>query len=82
MPNFDHLPPGIVPYAVPREAAAALVGVSATKFDEMVKDGRMPQPREIDARVLWDSEEIRAAWRLLPRRGQLVKKTNSWEDAA
>lgn len=49
--------------------------------DKLVKDGRMPQAREIDGRVLWDSEEIRAAWRSIPKRGQVVAG-NSWEDAA
>jgi predicted DNA-binding transcriptional regulator AlpA len=67
--RFDHLPPGILPFLVAREAAAALVGVSTTKFDEMVLDGRMPEPRAIDARILWDTDEIRAAVNLLPRRG-------------
>lgn len=80
MPNFDHLPPGIVPFAVSRDAAAALIGVSAAFFDRLVKDGRMPQPREVDGRVLWDSEELRAAWRALPRRGERL--ANPWDEKA
>ena len=28
-----------------REMAARYVGISATKFDEMVDDGRMPKPK-------------------------------------
>src|SRR5215217_6350509 len=71
MSGFDHLPPGIVPFAVSRNQAAALVGVSSAFFDRLVNDGRMPQPRQVDGRVLWDSEEARAAWRALPRRGRL-----------
>lgn len=81
MPNFDHLPPGIVPFAVCREAAAALIGVSAAFFDRLVKDGRMPQPREVESRVLWDSEEVRVAWRSLPRRGQR-STANPWDEKA
>lgn len=69
MSGYDHLPPGCLPFLVAREAAAALIGVGTTKFDEMVKAGRMPAPREVDARVLWDTDELRAACRLLPRRG-------------
>jgi predicted DNA-binding transcriptional regulator AlpA len=80
MPNFDYLPPGIVPFAVSREAAAALLGVSAAFFDRLVKDGRMPQPREVDGRVLWDSEEVRAAWRAIPRRGARAE-VNEWDGA-
>lgn len=81
MSGFDHLPPGVVPFAITREQAAALIGVSVTKFEELVGDGRMPQPREIDRRVLWDSEEVRAAWRLIPKRGSVGRK-NSWTGEA
>ena len=30
------------------------IGVGATKFDEMVGDGRMPRPKRIDGRTVWD----------------------------
>lgn len=80
MAGFDHLPPGVVPYAVSRSQAAALIGVSDTFFDKLVKDGRMPQPRDIDGRVLWDSEEIKVAWRRQPKRGEAAPG-NSWDDA-
>ncbi|MEH2472627.1 putative DNA-binding transcriptional regulator AlpA [Nitrobacteraceae bacterium AZCC 2161] len=53
-----------------REQAAAHVGVGATKFDEMVRDERMPQPREIDGRVVWDVYELDEYFDRLPRRGQ------------
>lgn len=80
MASFDHLPPGIIPFAVGRDAAAALVGVSSGFFDKLVKTGRMPQPREVDGRVLWDSDEVRAAWRAMPRRGQAAV-SNTWDAA-
>jgi predicted DNA-binding transcriptional regulator AlpA len=35
-----------------RVEAATYIGVSASKFDEMVIDGRMPKPRQIDGRVV------------------------------
>jgi predicted DNA-binding transcriptional regulator AlpA len=79
VPNFDYLPPGVIPFAVSREAA--LIGVSAAFFDRLVKDGRMPQPREVDGRVLWDSEEVRSAWRAIPRRGQAAAR-NPWDERA
>jgi predicted DNA-binding transcriptional regulator AlpA len=81
VPNFDYLPPGVIPFAVSREAAAALIGVSAGFFDRLVKDGRMPPPRDIDGRVLWDSDEVRSAWRAVPRRGQAVAR-NPWDEVA
>jgi predicted DNA-binding transcriptional regulator AlpA len=37
-----------------REEAARYVGVSATKFDQLVADGRMPKGIRIDGRVVWD----------------------------
>jgi predicted DNA-binding transcriptional regulator AlpA len=44
-----------------REDAARYVGISTTKFDECVKDGRMPKPFRIDARVIWDLRRPDAA---------------------
>jgi predicted DNA-binding transcriptional regulator AlpA len=42
------------------------VGVGATKFDEMVADGRMPRPKRVDGRVIWDRLKIEAAFSDLP----------------
>ena len=52
-----------------REAAADYIGVGLTKFDEMVADGRMPQPRQVDSRVIWDIYELDEAFERLPKRG-------------
>jgi predicted DNA-binding transcriptional regulator AlpA len=49
--------------------AAMHIGVSRSKFDEMVKDGRMPVPHTVDARRLWDRHEVEEAFDLLPRAG-------------
>jgi predicted DNA-binding transcriptional regulator AlpA len=49
-----------------RETAAWYVGVGTTKFDEMVSDGRMPKPKKIDGRVVWDRLQIEAAFTDLP----------------
>jgi predicted DNA-binding transcriptional regulator AlpA len=38
--------------------AAAYLGVSPGKFDEMVADGRMPPPIVIDRRKVWDIRAI------------------------
>lgn len=80
MAGFDNLPPGIVPFAVSRQAAAALIGISASFFDKLVRDGRMPQPRDLEGRVLWDSEEVRAAWRQIPKRGQGARRNTFDEE--
>lgn len=53
-----------------REEAAVYVGVSARKFDEMVADGRMPRPKMIDARRVWDSHKLDLAFDALPDDGE------------
>jgi hypothetical protein len=42
------------PRGMSRAVAARYIGVGTTKFDEMVKDGRMPRPKRVDGRTLWD----------------------------
>jgi len=50
-----------------REIAARFIGVSATTFDVMVKDGRMPVARRIGARKLWSRVELENAFDALPK---------------
>ena len=56
----------IVPRGLNRAQAAAYVGVSPGTFDKMVGDRRMPAPRCINARRLWDIRELDAAFDDLP----------------
>lgn len=58
-----------------REEAALYIGVSATKFDEMVSDGRMPRPKRIDARNVWDLRALDLAFDALPDDGDV----NPWD---
>ena len=37
-----------------RVEAAMYIGISASKFDELVRDGRLPGPKRIDGRKVWD----------------------------
>jgi predicted DNA-binding transcriptional regulator AlpA len=64
----DILPLSLPPRGLNRVQSAAYVGVSPSKFDEMVTDGRMPQPKVIDGRVVWDRHELDAAFSALPHR--------------
>jgi predicted DNA-binding transcriptional regulator AlpA len=48
------LPPSLPPRGLSRTQAAEYIGVGVTKFDEMVNDGRMPKPKRIDGRIVWD----------------------------
>ena len=43
-----------------RIEAARYIGVGPTKFDQMVTDGRMPKPKRIDRRAVWDRLELDA----------------------
>jgi predicted DNA-binding transcriptional regulator AlpA len=45
-----------------REEAARYVGVSPTKFDQLVADGRMPKPIRIDGCLVWDRWELDLAF--------------------
>jgi hypothetical protein len=56
------LPPGVLPRGLSRVAAAFYVGVSPTKFDQMVADGRMPKSIRVDGRVLWCLRRLDAAF--------------------
>lgn len=60
--------------------AAAAIGISATKFRELVADGRMPRPRRLDGRLLWDAEELRDAFKALPHDGG--DEVDTWADVA
>lgn len=47
-------------------AAAAYIGISPSLFDIMVKDGRMPKPKRINARTVWDRKRLDEAFDALP----------------
>lgn len=52
-----------------REGAAGYIGISPSLFDSMVKDGRMPSPKRINSRTVWDVRAIDRAFDLLPGGG-------------
>ncbi|MBR0693598.1 AlpA family transcriptional regulator [Bradyrhizobium lablabi] len=62
----DHRDLSYPPRGMSRDDAARYVGVSITKFDEMVADGRMPKPKRVDGRVVWDRLRLEAAFTDLP----------------
>lgn len=74
--------PSIVPRGLNRRESAQYVGVGVTKFDEMVADGRMPAPKEIDARRVWDRHKIDAAFEALPNTGDAEGGENQWDGVA
>lgn len=74
------LPASLPPRGLGRGTAAAYIGVGATKFDEMVKDGSMPKPRIHGGRRLWDRSELDVAFSELPHDGEGSKTRNPWDD--
>lgn len=54
------------PRGLSREEASRYIGVSPTKFDQLVADRRMPKPKRLDGRVLWDRIALDAAFSDLP----------------
>lgn len=63
--RHDILPTSLPPRGLSRVQAAAYIGVSPTLFDEMVRDKRMPKPKHINARVVWDRFELDEAFAAL-----------------
>jgi hypothetical protein len=60
-----------------RDESAMYIGVSAGKFDELVANGRMPSPLQIDGRKVWDIRSLDLAFDALPRENPTP---NSWDD--
>jgi len=72
------LPHSLPPRGLSRVEAAAYIGVSASLFDEMVKDGRMPKPKRVNARTIWDRKRLDAAFEAIPD-GESCS-ANPWDD--
>lgn len=54
------------PRGMNREEAARYIGVSPRKFDELVVSGRMPKPKRIDGRAVWDRVGLDVAFADFP----------------
>ncbi len=66
---------------LPEIEAAAAIGVSQTKFAEMVAAGTMPQPRNVGGKLVYDVDELRAAFKSLPHRGEVeLREVDTWAD--
>ena len=55
------------------------VGISPGKFDELVRDGRMPSPKRIGSRKVWDVRELDMAFDALPSEDSRGLQT-TWDD--
>lgn len=73
------LPRSLAPRGLSREQASAYVGISPSLFDMLVKDGRMPSPKRINARTVWDRLQLDAAFAALPGNDA---PANPWDEMA
>lgn len=71
------LPAGVAPRGFTREQSAEWIGVSASKFDLLVAEGAMPQPKTVGGRVVWDRYRLDIAFDDLPDR----QARNDFDDA-
>lgn len=81
MARENPLPISLPPRGLNRPCAAAYIGVSVGKFDDMVADGRMPKPRQIDARLVWDRLQLDEAFSALPSNDE-DNDPNPWDAVA
>ena len=72
------LPPTLAPRGLSRTEAAAYIGVSPTLFDHLVRDRRMPPPKRINVRTIWDGKKLDRAFELFPDGDQ--SDHNPWDD--
>ncbi|RWF44698.1 MAG: hypothetical protein EOS65_01520 [Mesorhizobium sp.] len=62
------------PRGLSRDEAARYVGVGSTLFDEMVADGRMPRPKQVNSRAVWDRVALDIAFTSLPDKSNDLQK--------
>jgi predicted DNA-binding transcriptional regulator AlpA len=75
--ELDGVRARIEPRGLSRVEAATYVGVSPSLFDEMVKDRRMPKPKRINSRTVWDRKRLDEAFEALPDDGD--SDGNPWD---
>jgi predicted DNA-binding transcriptional regulator AlpA len=67
-----------------RTQASAYIGISSTKFDEMVADGRMPRPKHVDKRVIWDRHQLDQSFEALGEdrcEDEIAAAKRRWDEA-
>jgi hypothetical protein len=58
-----------------RNAAAEYLGLSISKFDQLVAEGRLPKPKYIDTLPIFDRLALDAAYDALPG-----DEPNEWDN--
>lgn len=74
-------PNSLPPRGLSRDLASRYIGISVSKFDQLVEEGRMPAAKRIDSRKLWDRDALDTAFWALPEDGP-DPQDNPWDAAA
>lgn len=67
------------PRGLSREAAACYIGNGTTLFDTLVAESRMPKPKRINSRKVWNRQELDIAFNKLPNGDELDDETNPFD---
>ncbi len=70
MPEKPGNPHAYAPRGLSRTDAAIYLGIGLRLLDEMVKDGRLPPPKQINKRVIFDRIALDVAFSALPDQEQ------------
>lgn len=73
------LPTVPIVFGLPEAEAAASVGISQTKFRELVATGVMPAARKVGGKLVYDVDELRLAFKNLPHQGGDTE-VDTWAD--
>ena len=76
---MDKRTSSIDPRGLNREAAASYIGIGITLFDSLVTEGRMPRPKLINSRKVWDRQELDIAFNRLPNGEQPDDEANPFD---
>lgn len=77
--SVHRLPSNLTPRGLRREAAAGYIGISASFFDQLVTEGRMPLPKLVNRVKIWDRLALDAAFELLPSGDDGEPAENEWD---
>lgn len=67
-------------FGLGEDEAAASLGLGVTKFRQLVSARRLPRPRCIDNRRIYDVDELRAAFKALPHEGEATEAERVWTE--
>ena len=82
MPRHSAIPEGSWPRGLRLEAAAQYSGFGETKFAELVKAGRLPQPAKVDGCTVWDRRVLDKALDALYETDadkEINRRINEWD---